>query len=45
MPEQLNCKYLELMRWLYLADNLLTFFDKEFEKQSHYHFPSSSFAS
>lgn len=45
MPEQLICKYLELMRWLHLADNLLMFFDTEFEKQSHYHFPSSNFVS
>jgi len=44
MPEQLSCKYLELMRWLYLTDNLLTFSDI-FEKQSDYNFPSSSFVS
>lgn len=44
-PEQLSSKCLELMTCLHLDDNLLTFFDKEFEKQSCYNFPSSSFVS
>lgn len=38
-PEQHSSKCLQLMTCLHLADNLLTFFDKEFEKQSCYHFP------